>query len=221
VTDRLVSPRYRPAVVAVVAVCTMVTVVLGARFADTYEPGRLDQVLDLRIRARLAEHHHLLAHLKQLGDPVPVALLTLLLAVICVLRRRWRGLTLSVIGVAVSVALTELVLKPLVGRHTGHALAFPSGHTTGAFALATTAAVLLLQRGTIRLHISLRLLLAAMSLLLAGGVAVAVVGLGYHYTTDAVGGFCVALGTVLALAIAIDLVADWHVQQSASSRKRR
>src|SRR4051794_1206597 len=129
-----------------------------------------------------------------------------LLTLLCAVRRRWRAAALVVLGPSVAVVLTEYILKPLVGRHIGYALSFPSGHTTGAFAIAVTSVVLLLDNQ--RVHHTLRIALAVLAVILAAGVAAAVVGLGYHYTTDAVGGFCVALGAVLGVAVLIDLSLD-------------
>jgi membrane-associated phospholipid phosphatase len=208
----------RTAVLAVVGACAIVTVVLGVHYADTDAPGRIDRALDLRIKARLAEHHHLLKHLVELGNPSTVIGFTAVLALICLVRRNWRGAVLSVLGVAVAVVLTEYILKPLIGRHIGHALAFPSGHTTGAFAVAVTAALLLLQGRGFR--DPARIALAVISIGLAAGVAAAVVGLGHHYATDTVGGFCVALGAVLGVAVLIDFVVDRRDQLPAISRKR-
>jgi undecaprenyl-diphosphatase len=218
VSDRLISPRSRTAVLLVALACAIVTAVLGAHYSNTSSPGRIDRTVDLHIKQRLADHHHLLAHLVQFGAPGTVATLTFLLVLICLVRRRWRAAVLSILGTLIAVGLTELVLKPLVDRHIGLALSFPSGHTTGAFAIAVTAVVLLFEDHSVRVW--LRVGLVVLSLGLAAGVAAAVVGLGYHYATDAVGGFCVALGTVLAVAVAIDLFADRNPQLPAISRKR-
>ena len=205
-TDRLVALRLRPAVLAVVGACAVVTAVLGAHYANTNAPGRIDRALDLRIKARLADHHHLLDHLFALGDPSTVVTLMVLLTLLCAVRRHWRAAALCVLGPSVAIVLTEYILKPLVGRHIGYALSFPSGHTTGAFAIAVTATVLVVEwRG---LRNALRVALIALAIVLAAGVAAAVVGLGYHYATDAVGGFCVALGAVLGVAVLIDVLVD-------------
>jgi undecaprenyl-diphosphatase len=127
-------------------------------------------------------------------------------------------MVLAAVAPAVAGGLTDLVLKPLIDRHIGHGLSFPSGHTTGAFAVAITAAVLLLEGRGIRNP--LRVALTVLSLGLAACVAAAVVALGVHYTTDTIGGFCVALGVVLALALVIDEIAERRAQPSASSRNR-
>ena len=170
-TDRLIPLRIRPAVLTAVVCCAFITAVLGAHYAGTSSAGRIDRALDLRVKARLADHHHLLAHLLHLGDPQTVIAFTLLLGVVAGTRGHWRAVALAVAGTAVAVMLTELVLKPLVGRHIGHGLAFPSGHTTGAFAVAVAAVVFLFADRGVRTP--LRVVLIVLSLGLAAGVAAA------------------------------------------------
>jgi undecaprenyl-diphosphatase len=216
----LISPRFKRLAVSIVVGCAFVTAVLGTHYADTYRAGRIDRTLDRRIKLRLAGHHHLLRDLVALGDPGTIAVLCLGIAAICIAQRRWRAAVLALIAPPIAGGLTEIVLKPLIGRHIGHSFSFPSGHSTGAFAVAATAALVLLQHGSKRMHLSVRVALAAVSLLLAGGVAAALVGLGVHYTTDTIGGFCVALGVVIGLALLIDAVADRRLQLPAISRKR-
>ena len=103
-------------------------------------------------------------------------------------------------------ALTELVLKPLIDRHKQTGLAFPSGHTTGAFSLALTAAVLLLpHRADLRARLGfVRLVVGASVLALATGTAIALVALRAHYATDTLGGAAVALAVVPTVALGLD-----------------
>lgn len=219
-TDRLLPPRLRPYALAAVTACALVTIVLGVHYSGTTEPGRIDSNLDIRIRARLADHHYLLQHLVRLGDPEVVAAWSLLLAVLCGLLWRWRGVLLCGLGPALAGGMTDYVLKPLIGRHSegSVAYAFPSGHTTGAFAVAVCAVVLLLDRN--ELSVDVRILLGVIGIGLATGTAVSLVGLGYHYTTDTIGGFCVAVGVVLALALVIDVAAErWTVRSAGTSSR--
>jgi undecaprenyl-diphosphatase len=219
VTDRLLPTRLRSYAMGLVGACVLITMILGLHYADTTEPGRIDRNLDIRIKARLAEHHGLLERLVNLGDPQVIAAWSILLALVCLLLRRWRGALLCLVGPAIAGGLTDYVLKPLINRDYGGAgYSFPSGHTTGAFAVAMCVIVLLLDRND--LYIELRVVLGLIGLGLAAGVAASVVGLGYHYATDTVGGFCVALGVVLGLAILIDLLAERWGQRLASSLKR-
>jgi undecaprenyl-diphosphatase len=55
------------------------------------------------------------------------------------------------------------------------------------------------------------LLIAACTLLVGGGVGLAVVVTGIHYPTDAVGGFCTAVAVVLSTALMVERVADGHL----------
>jgi undecaprenyl-diphosphatase len=100
--------------------------------------------------------------------------------------------------------ITERLLKPLVGRTALGFLSFPSGHATGTFALATAITVLL--AGTPRVSRAVRLAAAAIAFAVASVVAAAMIALGFHYFTDAIGGAAVGIGTVLATALVIDLV---------------
>jgi undecaprenyl-diphosphatase len=83
-------------------------------------------------------------------------------------------------------------------------LVFPSGHTTGVAVLA--AAIALLLAGPLRppWPAAVRLLLVLAAFLAAGVTAVAMIGMGAHYFTDTVGGAAVAIGIVLATALALD-----------------
>jgi undecaprenyl-diphosphatase len=219
VTDRLLPVRLRTYALALVAACVAMTLVLGAHYANTSQPGRIDRNLDIRIKARLADHHGLLERLVNLGNPQTIVAWSILLALVCLLLRRWRGALLCFVGPAMAGGLTDVVLKPLIDRDYGGAgYSFPSGHTTGAFAVAVCVIVLLLDRND--LYIEVRVLLGLVGVGLAVGVAASVVGLGYHYTTDTVGGFCVALGVILGLAIVIDAIAERWGQRLASSLKR-
>jgi undecaprenyl-diphosphatase len=103
----------------------------------------------------------------------------------------------------VATALTEWVLKPLVERTRGGSLSYPSGHTTGIFALAIVIVVLMLEPD--RCPRPLRLLVPSAALVVATAVAIASVAAS-HYTTDVLGGVCVAVVTVLALSLIVDAV---------------
>ncbi|HVU74239.1 MAG TPA: phosphatase PAP2 family protein [Mycobacteriales bacterium] len=186
----------------------VVAAVLGHHYAGTDFPGRLDTAVDGRVAFHLADHPRLMDRLVQLGAPRTVVLVALALAVVCVVARRFRAAAFAVIAPIGASALTELVLKPLVDRHKQTGLAFPSGHTTGAFSLALTAAVLLLpHRPDLRMRLGfVRLVLGAGVVALAAGTAIALVALHYHYATDTLGGAAVALAVVPAVALTLDLL---------------
>src|SRR5262249_22906219 len=123
------------------------------------------------------------------------------LVLACILRRRYGWAALVAISAAVATAVTELVLKPLIGG-TSWGNPFPSGHVTSVVALATALA-LLLARTPARVSWPLRLVLALMAFLMAGAVALGVIGAQMHHFSDAVGGAVVGIGTVLLTALAL------------------
>jgi undecaprenyl-diphosphatase len=131
--------------------------------------------------------------------------LTALLVAVLVILRRKRVAVLAAIAAPVASALTEWVLKPLVERTRGGSLSYPSGHTTGIFALAMVMVVLMLQPD--RCSRPVRLLVPSAALLVATAVAIASVAAS-HYTTDVLGGVCVSVAVVLGLSLLVDAVAS-------------
>jgi len=113
------------------------------------------------------------------------------LCVVAAVSRNWlRALSCLVAPIA-AVLIVETVAKPLVGRHIGGAFSYPSGTVTAVAALA--AAAFLVTPG-----------LAKAFTAVAGGVVVAavcaaVVVLGWHFPTDALGGVCVGAGAVFVV----------------------
>jgi undecaprenyl-diphosphatase len=134
---------------------------------------------------------------------MPVAVMTSVLVLACLVTRRWRGAVLAVVAVPAAAGVAELVLKPLVGRTLMGALSFPSGTEARVFAVAAVFAVLMADPIRPRIPAAVRLALTVAVLLAAVAVAVALVVLGQHYFTDTVGG--AALGTAVALATALVL----------------
>ncbi|OLF14777.1 phosphatase PAP2 family protein [Actinophytocola xanthii] len=104
--------------------------------------------------------------------------------------RPWDALFV-VLGPAVAVAANTWLLKPAFDRRIGDALAYPSGHTVGM--VATLVVVFVLVRG------ALRTATASLGAVVLVAVAVGMVGLGYHYLTDVVGGALFAISAVLAV----------------------
>jgi undecaprenyl-diphosphatase len=200
----LLPPASRRFAVAALAACVAVTAFLGASFAHQARAGRLDAAVDARVQASLGGHPALLNRLALLGSPVPVIAVTTALVLACLVTRRWRGAVFVAVAVPTAEAVTELLLKPLTGRTLHGVLSFPSGHTTGAFAIAAALAVLLTGPLRPRMPATARLLCALAALGIAGAVATAMVGMGAHYFTDTVGGAAVAIAVVLATALVLD-----------------
>jgi undecaprenyl-diphosphatase len=209
VSRPLLPPALRRTAALVVTGCVAVTASLALAFAGQSRPDGLDAAVDAHLASGLGPYEEQLRLLAKLGGQRPFAVLTAALILACLATRRWRGAVLAGLAVPGAVALTEYVLKPLVGRTilSGYDC-YPSGHTTALFALAATCTVLLTGPGRPRLPRAARLLLVLGAVLIAAGVAASMVARGYHYFTDTVGGAAVGIGMVLLTALVIDWATD-------------
>jgi len=199
---QLVPGSLRRPAIALLAACVALMAVTGVRFPGYGLPGWLDATFGPRVQTQLGQLPVLLTWLPDVGTRQPVAAMTFALILACAVTRRWRGAVLAVAAVPIAIGLTEYVLKPSIGEAIGQA--FPSGHATSMFALATSCAVLLANPPRRRVPDSVRLLLALMAVLLAAGVASAMVANAEHSFTDAVAGAAVGTGVVLACALTLD-----------------
>jgi membrane-associated phospholipid phosphatase len=202
-TRSLLPDAARLPAVAVVAVCAVTTALLGASLGHGAHTDAVDAAVDARLRTSVAGQLKTLEELARLGDQSAIVVMTAVLVLACLLRRRYRGAALAAISVPVASVITERLLKPLVGRTSLGFLSFPSGHATGTFALATVITVLLVGAGAPR---AVRVAAAVIAFVLAAAVAAAMIALGWHYFTDAVAGAAVGIGAVLATALVLDLL---------------
>lgn len=180
-------------VVAVFA--TLVLALLGFGYAGAATASGVDNAVQRWLEQPGFSWYLLAKVLDSAGEPVGAVLVLAALSTACLLLRRPRWVTLAIFGPTLAVAATML-LKPLVGRtiNGGH-LAFPSGHTAFATAVALVAALLLTDAFELGRVIGLCLVLATgFAAALAMGWAQVV--LDSHYPTDAVGGWCTALVVV-------------------------
>jgi membrane-associated phospholipid phosphatase len=185
-----------------VATCILVTAVQGVWLRHGMETSWVDAAVDAKVRAALGGHPALLAVLVWPGEPVVVTAVAAAVVLACVLRRRYREAAFVAISVPLATAITELVLKPLIGR-TSWGNPFPSGHVTSVAALATVLTVLLARTST-KAPRPLCLALASMAFLITAAVALGVIGANMHHLSDAVGGAAVGTGTVLLIALVLD-----------------
>ena len=141
--------------------------------------------------------------LAELGGPESIGLLVAALAVVLLVRGRRCAAALVVLAPATAGALTEFLLKPLVDRPLGTSLAFPSGHATATWALASAVVLLLAGSGLPR---RVRLVDSAVAVGIAAVNSVALVGAQYHLFTDVVGGAGVGIGVscLVAAGLGID-----------------
>ncbi|RMI32201.1 phosphatase PAP2 family protein [Nocardia stercoris] len=181
--------RSTAAVLATVLTCLLVTVALPLSFPSAGPTG-FDRSADDRLHAALDGHHGVYRVLVTPSDPW-VVLPILLAAALWYLRSdRWRAGFL-VVAPELAVLVNTAALKPMWHRHLKDYLAYPSGHTVQFVAVATA---LVLVAATRRV----RAILATLSVVLLAAVAVGMVGVGYHYPTDILGGTATAVGLVTA-----------------------
>jgi undecaprenyl-diphosphatase len=204
----------RPVAVVILVVCAAVTALLGALVAGQASAGPADSWVDARIRGGLGGQWRGLEDLAGIGDVLPVAVMTSVLVLACLVTRRWRGAVLAAVAVPAAAGVAELVLKPLVGRTLMGALSFPSGTEARVFAVAAVFAVLMADPVCPRIPAAVRLALAVAVLLVAVAVAVALVGLDQHYFTDTVGGAAVGTAVALATALVVDGAIPPHSRQT-------
>jgi membrane-associated phospholipid phosphatase len=150
-------------------------------------------------------------------DPLPYAVLGVLMAVVALIRGRPRVAVAVPVAMVVASATTEL-LKPLVGHPRvsewlgsgadTSVASWPSGHATAAMMVAL-AAVLVAPRGV-------RPLVALLGTGLAIGVSYSILVLGWHFPSDVLGGFLVAGG-----AISLTLAALWWAESRWPERTGR
>ncbi|MFC3449035.1 phosphatase PAP2 family protein [Amycolatopsis speibonae] len=119
---------------------------------------------------------------------IPVAAVTVAL---CLAARRKPEAALTVAGPLVAIFANTWVLKPLFDRWKNTYLAYPSGHTVALVAVLTVL-VLLARPGVATAVISV------VGAVVLAGVTIGMIGLGYHYLTDVVGGTLFAIATVCA-----------------------
>jgi membrane-associated phospholipid phosphatase len=198
--DRLITPRFRPAAIIIVAACVVTVGVLSALFHHGSTPDALDRAV-----FRVVWPHRVgLDPLVIVGDTVPMGLLTVVLCYCCLALRRCRGAIMVALAVPIASAMTEL-LKHLIHRIYIDFLSFPSGHTTATFALITCVAVLLINPPATKAPASMRVVLAVSCLGVGVMVALALVAARFHYVTDTIGGAAVGIGVTIAIALALDL----------------
>lgn len=155
-----------------------------------------------------------LAHaVTTVGSEVSIGLLTLALVTWLVVRRR-DVVSAAVVGGAMVVAAgLTLVVKHVVGRTRPPAAvmmgafdsgaSFPSGHTVFSTVFFGLLAGLLL-RGS--LQVTRRWLVVAAWAVLSAAIGASRLYLGYHWLTDVLAGWCLAVGVLAATAAMVVLV---------------
>jgi membrane-associated phospholipid phosphatase len=190
---------------AVLVGCVAAVVLLGVLFWHQTTADWLDRAVDAPFLTWFGGHQGLALWLASPAKLIPAAVLTAAVVISCLLAGRINGALLGVAAIPAAIGLDEGLLKPVVQRTYHGSLVYPSGHATAMFAFAATVTVLLVVPPHPARFRALRILVTAAAWAVGVVVAIAVIGLGWHYFTDTVGGAAVAIGTVCALALVLDL----------------
>ncbi len=202
----LLAASARPRAGILLAACAVFVAVLGAVFAGQSTADAFDRAVDAPVLTLFGGHRGLALWLAFPGTTIPAVVLSVVIAVACLLTGRIRGAVLAIAAVPVAVGLCEVLIKPLVHRTYIGQVVYPSGHTATIFALAATITVLLLASPRPVVARPLRVLILAVAYLAAVAVVVGVIAVRFHYFTDTVAGAAVGTGTVCGLALVLDVV---------------
>jgi membrane-associated phospholipid phosphatase len=129
-----------------------------------------------------------LVRITDIGSPVALVVATVAAALVALRHDRVRAVA-CLFGPAAVAVLVELVLKPLVGRQFEGVLSYPSGNVADVAAIATAWALAVTPR--------FRPLVAAVGAATSLAMADAVIGLRWHYPSDALGGLVLGVAVVL------------------------
>jgi undecaprenyl-diphosphatase len=198
-------------VVAVLGWLAMVA--LGLRFAGEEQAGSVDRTLIDAVHGFVGDQGPLASFLVSPTDGIVIYGVIATLIVVAIVTRRWEFAVLAVSSPLLCVLLTEVVFKPLFDRRFQGGLSYPSGHTV-SFVSALSAALLIVLALMAGRPWLLRALFMVAWFVLSVAAMVGLVAMNYHYPTDAVGGFCIAIGVVLPCALMSDALA-------AVTRRRR
>lgn len=198
----LLPDRFRVPALLIALLGWAEMLVLGVHFAAQHTPDPFDA------RAAGAAYRYigersLFAHvLVSPSDSATVYAVIAIVFVFGLLTRSFAIAALAVLGPGIAVAITEIVLKPAFGRTFPRGgLSYPSGHTVSSVAALTVAllacfTVLRTRRGRgIALTVYAVLVIA---------LTIGLVAMRYHYLTDIFGGYGVALGVVLPVAVLLN-----------------
>ena len=200
----LVSTRWRWLLGWVAVACAVLTIALGVRYHGRKYGGRLDNTVDNWVNKIFGQHNVVLQNVLHVVNISMVITAMAIAVIIGLLTERTRLVLLAIIGPIAALTITELVLKPLIGRTYNGVEAYPSGHTT----ITVSIIVVFGFFAAITRYMWIKIAFGVFSVLAILLVVIALIGYHYHYATDTMGGFCVATATVIGCALLIDIVAD-------------
>ena len=129
-----------------------------------------------------------LVRITDMASPVVLVVATVAAALVALGHDRVRAVA-CLSGPAAVAVLVELVLKPVVGRHFEGVLSYPSGNVADVAAVATAWTLAVTRR--------FRLFVVGVGAATTLAMADAVIGLRWHYPSDALGGLVLGVAVVL------------------------
>lgn len=192
--------QTRRALIYVVVMCATIVAGLGAAVygsdASFSEPQTMREYFWIipidGLPLDQAKAHPVARWLVILGEPLVFASVVLVLGFIALLQRDRRLAFIAIAGPISAEILTEIILKPVVGREAGIYYAYPSGHVTAVASLMAVFALML--RRSLR-RIVCWIAAPFIAIYTAGSVA-GVIILHMHDMTDAVGGLAIGIGVI-------------------------
>jgi len=175
----------------------LVSLSLAAAVVVRFRPG--PNRVDVRGFAAIPKNADsaILHRITDLGLPAAPVIGTLLAAAVVIRRDRWRAAA-CVAGPFLTAVLVEYVGKPLVARRYLGVLSYPSGNVADLAAVVTALAVAVPRW--------IRPAVIAAGAVAVGLMIVAVIGLRWHYPTDALAGAVLGVGVVLLVDGAVHLL---------------
>jgi membrane-associated phospholipid phosphatase len=131
-----------------------------------------------------------LGHITDVGTPAILAA-GCVLAALVVIRQDQRRAVACVLGPLAATLAVEIILKPLIGRRYQEVLSYPSGNVTVIASMATAWVVAVPRR--------LRPAVVVIAVVAVALMIYGVVGLRWHYPSDALAGAAFGVGMVLAV----------------------
>jgi membrane-associated phospholipid phosphatase len=189
----------RTALLAAIALLgVLITALLPLTFPPGAGPTGFDRAVDSWVHTSFDAHPAVLRILVTPSDAYVIVPVMLLGVLWYAWRRDWWRAGFLLVAPELVVTLNTFALKYVWHRHFHHYLAYPSGHTVQFVAIATG---FVLVAATARVRAA-ELVVAAV---LLAAIAIGMIGFGYHYPTDIVGGTAIAIALTTALYAAFTL----------------
>ncbi len=158
--------------------------------------------------------HRPASFIAHLADPAPYVVIGIVLALVALLRGRWRSAA-AIVAVLILAPVCTEALKPILGHARASGMlseqvgadSFPSGHATASMSLVLAAVLAMPARW--------RALTATLGTLYTLAVCYALLSLAWHYPSDVLAGYLMA-GFWMLLAVSVLLWAQVRWPQRAA-----